>query len=97
MEFFTQMIKAFAKCILSTKNYMYLKDIVAVSIAETNYTLNSPSKIVMIASDPRHSTYFPLDLGPFMETEIHYWLIYLQENSKLPGEYNQFNGQYTTR
>lgn len=90
-EFLSFLARAFIRCIISTKEYIYLKDITSVVFAEACMAKDlQPIYFIMSWSDSS-AFYNPI---PTMLSEIHRWLIYLEENGKLPGKYERFTGKF---
>ncbi len=93
LDYYAWMIKAFARCIFDVEGEIYLRNIITIIIAEANLATDAPPFRVMIANN-FFSTFDSMDFKAFLESEVHRWLVYLQENSKLPGKYNRFTGKY---
>jgi len=93
LDYYTWMIKAFARCVFDVEGAIYLRDIVTIIIAEANLATDAPLFKVELANN-FFSTFDAMDFKAFLESEVHRWLVYLQENSKLPGKYNRFTGKY---
>ncbi len=93
LDYYTWMIKAFARCIIDVKGEIYLRDIITIIIAEANLATDAPPFTVILSSN-FHKTFDSLDFKTFLESEVHRWLVYLQEKNKLPGIYNRFTGKY---
>ncbi len=93
LDYYAWMIKAFARCVFNLEGEIYLRDIITIIIAEANLATDAPPFRVMLANN-FFSTFNALDFKAFLESEVHRWLVYLQENSKLPGKYNRFTGKY---
>lgn len=93
LDYYVWMIKAFTKCIFDIEGEIYLKDIITIIIAEANLATDAPPFRVMLANN-FFDTFDSMDFKAFLESEVHRWLVYLQENSKLPGKYNRFTGKY---
>lgn len=93
LDYYAWMIKAFARCVFDLEGEIYLRDIITIIIAEANLATDAPPFKVMLANN-FFSTFDAMDFKAFLESEVHRWLVYLQENSKLPGKYNRFTGKY---
>jgi len=93
LDYYAWMIKAFARCIFEVEGGIYLRDMITVIIAEANLATDAPPFRVMLANN-FFKTFDSLDFKAFLESEVHRWLVYLQENSKLPGKYNRFTGKF---
>lgn len=93
IDFHTWMIKAFTRCVFEVEGTIYLKDIVTIIIAEANLATDAPPFRIQLANN-FFDTFDALDFKAFLESEVHRWLVYLQENNKLPGRYNRFTGKY---
>jgi len=93
LDYYTWMIKAFARCVFDVEGAIYLRDVVTIIIAEANLATDAPPFRVQLANN-FFDTFDALDFKVFLESEVHRWLVYLQENSKLPGKYNRFTGKY---
>lgn len=93
LDYYTWMIKAFARCVFDVEGDIYLRDIITIIIAEANLATDAPPFKVMLANN-FFSTFDAMDFKAFLESEVHRWLVYIQENSKLPGKYNRFTGKY---
>ena len=93
LDYYAWMIKAFARCVFDLEGEIYLRDIITIIIAEANLATDAPPFRVMLANNFL-STFDAMDFKAFLESEVHRWLVYLQENSKLPGKYNRFTGKY---
>jgi len=93
LDYYTWMIKAFARCVFDVEGDIYLRDIITIIIAEANLATDAPPFRVMLANN-FFSTFDAMDFKAFLESEVHRWLVYIQENSKLPGKYNRFTGKY---
>jgi len=93
LDYYAWMIKAFARCVFDVEGEIYLRDIITIIIAEANLATDAPPFRVMLANN-FFDTFDAMDFKAFLESEVHRWLVYLQENSKLPGKYNRFTGKY---
>ena len=93
LDYYAWMIKAFARCVFDLEGEIYLRDIITIIIAEANLATDAPPFRVKLANNFL-STFDAMDFKAFLESEVHRWLVYLQENSKLPGKYNRFTGKY---
>jgi hypothetical protein len=83
-------VRAFIRCLLSADRPIYLKDITSVALAE--------AYVMMRFTPMKHPGIREIEnlagQQVLMESEVHHWLIHLQEIEKLPGTYNRFTGLY---
>ena len=93
IDFITWLTRAFVRCITNVSEDIYLKDIVAVIIAEANLAIDSPPFRLLISYN-FFDTFESIDFRIMLESEVHRWLVYLQENQKLPGVYERFTGRF---
>ena len=86
-----KMIQVFIDILKNTHRDIHISQIASIIIAETNYLLNirswSPSKEL-------YNFYHFFDIKLVLESEIHNWLLFLQEDGTLPGNYERFTGFY---
>ncbi|MHA1224268.1 MAG: hypothetical protein ACTSSG_03430 [Candidatus Heimdallarchaeaceae archaeon] len=92
-EYVTWLVRAFVRVLYNTSNEIYLKDLAAVTLAEASYMagigpFGSFKGMMGTSTEGRAS------MELITETEIHAWMLYLQENDKLPGVYQRFEGKY---
>ena len=87
--------KSFIWCILSVSGRIHLQAIATISIAEATYEKGLYNLLGNLAIGSR--TFGVEDLIPFIPGEIHNWLLFLQNNGKLIGNYDRFTGIYTKK
>lgn len=87
--------KSFLWCILSVSGSLHLQAISTISIAEATYERGMYNLVgtIMIGSRKLGIE----DVIPLLPGEIHNWLLFLQNNGKLTGNYNRFTGIYSTK
>ena len=90
-EFISFLARALIRCIISTKENIYLKDISSVVFAEACVAKDLPPIRFRDRWSERSEFYNQI---PTILSEIHRWLIYLEENGKLPGKYERFTGKF---
>ncbi|NHJ25331.1 MAG: hypothetical protein EAX89_12190 [Candidatus Lokiarchaeota archaeon] len=93
MDYLAWVVRAFVRCICTVEESLHIKEILTIVLAEANLASNAPPFIIKV-SDNFLDTFDSIDLKTMMESEVHRWLVYLQESSKLPGKYNRFTGKY---
>jgi len=91
LEFISFLARALIRCLMSTSNEIYLKDIASVVFAEACYVKKLPPIRFRDWWSDHSEFYNPM---PTLVSEIHRWLIYLEENGKLPGNYERFTGKF---
>jgi len=86
--------KSFLWCILSVSGKLHLQAISTITVAEATYergmynlqgTLTIGSRKLGVEQ-----------LVPLIPSEIHNWLLFLQNNGKLVGTYDRFTGIYSS-
>ena len=95
-EYVTWLVRAFVRCLLNVNKEIYIKDLGAVVAAEANYMsgigpfgfFQQQSMAQGQGSGNRAGT------ESLVETEVHVWLLHLQEQNELPGIYERFTGRY---
>ncbi len=94
-DYVTWLVRAFTRCLLNVSTEIYLKDLGAVVAAEANYMSGvgpmgpfERQNMAQGGSGNRAGT------ESLVETEIHVWLLHLQERNILPGIYERFTGRY---
>jgi len=92
-DYLIWLIRAFVRCIVNTENEIYIKDITSIIVAEANLATNAPPFKVKVSYN-FFDTFESLDFKLFLESEVHRWLVYLQEKGKLPGKYERFTGKF---
>ena len=92
-DYVTWLVRAFTRCLLNVSNEIYLKDLAAVVAAEANYMAGigpfGPFQRQWAQGTGERSSTENL-----VESEIHVWLLHLQDENKLPGIYERFTGRY---
>ncbi len=91
LEFISFLARACVRCLMSTSNEIYLKDIASVVFAEACLVKDLPPIRFREWWSEHSEFYNPI---PTLLSEIHRWLIYLEENGKLPGNYERFTGKF---
>ena len=90
---FMWLVRTFVRCIVNIEKEIYLKDITAIIVAEANLATEAPPFKVKVSYN-FFNTFESLDFKLFLESEVHRWLVYLQEKGKLPGNYERFTGKF---
>jgi len=92
-DYLIWLVRAFVRCIVNVENEIYIKDITSIIVAEANLATDAlPFKVKV--SYNFFDSFESLDFKLFLESEVHRWLVYLQEKGKLPGNYERFTGKY---
>ncbi len=86
--------KSFLWCILSVSGKIHLQEITTVSIAEATYERGLYNLLGNLVIGQRKLRIE--EIIPFLPGEIHNWLLFLQNNGKLTGNYNRFTGIYSS-
>ncbi|MHA1200393.1 MAG: hypothetical protein ACTSQF_13805 [Candidatus Heimdallarchaeaceae archaeon] len=96
-DYVTWLVRAFSRCLLDVSDHIYLKDLGAVVAAEANYM----SGIGPMGPFERQWSQGGGTSGSsrsgteaLVESEIHVWMLHLQEQNELPGIYERFTGKY---
>ena len=92
-DYLIWLVRAFIRCIVNVENEIYIKDITAIIVAEANLATDAPPFKVEVSYN-FFDTFESLDFKLFLESEVHRWLVYLQEKGKLPGNYERFTGKF---
>jgi hypothetical protein len=92
-DYLIWLVRAFVRCIVNIENEIYIKDITAIIVAEANLATDAPPFKVKVSYN-FFDTFESLDFKLFLESEVHRWLVYLQEKGKLAGTYERFTGKY---
>ncbi|MFX1273899.1 MAG: hypothetical protein ACFFBP_13195 [Promethearchaeota archaeon] len=89
------LIKSFIRVIINCLKEICITHIASIIIAETNFVLNlySWAPISRVMRTDREAWH--VDMKFILESEIHEWLIFLEQNGKLPGKYERLLGVYT--
>ena len=86
--------KSFLWCIQSVSGKIHLQEITTVSIAEATYERGLYNLLGNLVIGQRKLRIE--EIIPFLPGEIHNWLLFLQNNGKLTGNYNRFTGIYSS-
>lgn len=89
--FLAALIGAFARCIFNVEDEIYLKDIATIILAESNYISGQTTSYLQKKMTTQ------LRWKNAIESEIHIWMLLLQEKNKLPGIYERFTGRFKKR
>ena len=92
-DYLIWLVRTFVRCIVNIEKEIYLKDITAIIVAEANLATEAPPFKVKVSYN-FFNTFESLDFKLFLESEVHRWLVYLQEKGKLPGNYERFTGKF---
>jgi len=92
-DYLIWLVRAFVRCIVNIEKEIFIKDIAAIIVAEANLATDAPPFKVKVSYN-FFDTFESLDFKFFLESEVHRWLVYLQEKGKLPGNYERFSGKY---
>jgi len=92
-DYLIWLVRTFVRCIVNIEKEIYLKDITAIIVAEANLATEAPPFKVKVSYN-FFDTFESLDFKLFLESEVHRWLVYLQEKGKLPGNYERFTGKF---
>ncbi len=92
-DYLIWLVRAFVRCVVNVEKEIFIKDIAAVIVAEANLATDAPPFKVKVSYN-FFDTFESLDFKLFLESEVHRWLVYLQEKGKLPGNYERFSGKY---
>ena len=92
-DYLIWLVRTFVRCIVNIEKEIYIKDITAIIVAEANLATEAPPFKVKVSYN-FFDTFESLDFKLFLESEVHRWLVYLQEKGKLPGNYERFTGKY---
>ncbi len=92
-DYLIWLVRTFVRCIVNIENEIYIKDITAIIVAEANLATEAPPFKVKVSYN-FFDTFESLDFKLFLESEVHRWLVYLQEKGKLPGNYERFTGKF---
>ena len=92
-DYFIWLVRAFVRCIVNIENEIYIKDITSIIVAEANLATEAPPFKVKVSYN-FFDTFESLDFKLFLESEVHRWLVFLQEKGKLPGRYERFTGKF---
>lgn len=92
-DYLIWLVRTFVRCIVNIEKEIYLKDITAIIVAEANLATGAPPFKVKVSYN-FFNTFESLDFKLFLESEVHRWLVYLQEKGKLPGNYERFTGKF---
>ncbi len=92
-DYLIWLVRAFVRCIVKVENEIYIKDITSIIVAEANLATDAPPFKVKVSYN-FFDTFESLDFKLFLESEVHRWLVYLQEKGKLPGNYERFSGKF---
>jgi hypothetical protein len=92
-DYLIWLVRAFVRCLVNVENEIYIKDITSIIVAEANLATDAPPFKVKVSYN-FFDTFESLDFKLFLESEVHRWLVYLQEKGKLPGNYERFSGKY---
>ncbi len=86
--------KSFLWCILSVSGRLHLQAIATISIAEATYERGMYNLLGTLSIGSRNLGVE--ELIPLLPGELHNWLLFLQNNGKLVGNYNRFTGIYNS-
>ena len=93
-EYVTWLVRAFSRCLLNVTDEIYLKNLGAVVAAEANYMSGigpmGPFERQWVQGGGTNRS----GTEALVESEIHVWMLHLQEQNKLPGIYERFTGRY---
>lgn len=92
-DYLIWLVRAFVRCLVNVENEIYIKDITSIIVAEANLATDAPPFKVKVSYN-FFDTFESLDFKLFLESEVHRWLVYLQEKGKLPGNYERFSGKF---
>ncbi len=92
-DYLIWLVRAFVRCIVNVEKEIFIKDIAAIIVAEANLATDAPPFKVKVSYN-FFDTFESLDFKLFLESEVHRWLVYLQEKEKLPGNYERFSGKF---
>lgn len=92
-DYLIWLVRTFVRCIVNIEKEIYIKDITAIIVAEANLATEAPPFKVKVSYN-FFDTFESLDFKLFLESEVHRWLVYLQEKGKLPGNYERFTGKF---
>lgn len=92
-DYLIWLVRTFVRCIVNIEKEIYIKDITAIIVAEANLATEAPPFKVKVSYN-FFNTFESLDFKLFLESEVHRWLVYLQEKGKLPGNYERFTGKF---
>jgi len=85
--------RALIRCLLNVTDKMHLHEITSISLSEVYYL----ERIKVFDTKDEHITSFMEANTQALAGEIHQWIIYLQENGKLPGIYERYTGFYRNK
>jgi len=92
-DYLIWLVRAFVRCLVNVENEIYIKDITSIIVAEANLATDAPPFKVKVSYN-FFDTFESLDFKFFLESEVHRWLVFLQEKGKLPGNYERFSGKF---
>lgn len=92
-DYLIWLVRAFVRCLVNIENEIYIKDITSIIVAEANLATDAPPFKVKVSYN-FFDTFESLDFKLFLESEVHRWLVFLQEKGKLPGNYERFSGKF---
>jgi len=92
-DYLIWLVRAFVRCLVNVENEIYIKDITSIIVAEANLATDAPPFKVKVSYN-FFDTFESLDFKLFLESEVHRWLVFLQEKGKLPGNYERFSGKF---
>ena len=93
-DYVTWLVRAFIRCLLNVGDEIYLKDLGAVVAAEANYMSGIGPMGPFQQQNMAQGSGNRAGTENLVETEIHVWLLHLQEENMLPGNYERFTGRY---
>ncbi|MCE7741108.1 MAG: hypothetical protein GOP50_01495 [Candidatus Heimdallarchaeota archaeon] len=93
-DYVTWLVRAFTRCLLNVSDEIYLKDLGAVVAAEANYMSGIGPMGPFERQSMSQGSGNRAGTENLVETEIHVWLLHLQEENMLPGIYERFTGKY---
>ena len=89
-KFYEWIVRAFIRCLFNITEESHLLEITTISIAEAYFM----DEIKIFSAVDKSIKQFLEESSQMMYGEIHQWLIYLQEQGRLPGTYNRFSGKF---
>ncbi|MHA1304793.1 MAG: hypothetical protein ACTSQE_15215 [Candidatus Heimdallarchaeaceae archaeon] len=90
-SFVTWLCRAFVRSIVNVEDKIKLSEISTVILAEAVLMLDLPPYGITSSSNNDDKS----DTKVMVETEVHRWFVFLQDQGKLPGTYNRFTGIYS--
>jgi hypothetical protein len=81
-------VQAFIRCLFQVHGTIGLYEMATIVFTEMSYMMNVPPVNTPTFSDRAESVIV-------LQGEMHRWMLFLQEQNQLPGDYERFTGRFT--